>query len=397
MKKILPVVLMLLLGVACKKDVKINLDIPGNEKYSQLYMPLAVDAVVERPLSITDSAQKITYSAFLGGTKTAQQNIHVTFSVEPALVDDFNAKNGTNYALLPADSYSLETTDAVIPAGSNSTGALALSIKTQGFIEPFQSYMLPVGISDNATASINDALKTTYYVITGSYAPGEVPRAKALSLGDSAGTILFDFNGSLIRLQPSNGALLLYPEMENGEFGEPRAIGQGWNIFNMVFYYGGNRLIGRWNDSGNLTQYNIDANGNFGASATVGFGWNIFTKIIPYKGALLGVDAAGNMTMYPLEEGGFNFGKIKSIGSGWQSFTQLFAYGNSLLAIDTNGDMYQYPLSEEGEFGNRKKVGSGWDMYQLVITSGTDLLALDADGELWRYKFNPAGLWPLKK
>lgn len=381
---------------ACSKKVDIDLDIPGAEKYTMLYMPQATSGLIEKPLSISDSVYKITYSGYIGGVESISGNVHLKFGVEPAMVDSFNVKNGTNYELLPEGSYTLGTTDAVIQPGTRTTGPLYVSVKTLGYIQPFQSYLLPVSITDSRDVTLNSSLKTAYYLITGSYAPGEVPRTKVLSLGANAGNIMFDFNGSLVRMEPENGALLLYPETA-GSFGEPRQIGAGWNIFNLVFYYGGNRFIARWADSGNMTQYAVDANGNFGASKTVGFGWNIFSKIVPYKNMLLGIDAAGNMTMYPLGELDFDYGKIRGIGGGWNAFTQIFAYENSLLAIDAAGDMYQYPLSDNGDFGARKKVGSGWDMYTYVICSGTDLFALDEGGELWRYDFNPAGFWPLKK
>jgi hypothetical protein len=348
-------------------------------------------------LSISPSHYTFNYSAYLGGSLDNESTLNIKFGVSEAMVDEFNLKNGTDYKVMPAGSYVLNQPEAKINAGSKSTGVLNLSIKTQGFIQPFESYLLPVGITQ-ADAKINPALQTTYFLITGSYAPGEVPREKAYAFGANAGLMYFDFNGNMIGKRP-DGTLLLYPAGANGTFNAPRQIGVGWNIFNMVFYYGGNRLIGRFAaGGGDIAQYSIDQNGNFGASKTIGFGWGIFTKIIPYKGTLLGIDANGSMNMYPLDAAGnFDFGRIKTIGSGWGVFTQVIPYENSLLAIEASGDMYQFPLSEDGIFGAKTKVGSGWDMYTAVFSAGKDLLALDPAGDLWRYKFNPVGFWPLKK
>jgi hypothetical protein len=381
----------------CSKEVDIDLNIKDAETYSMLYMPQANGNPVIKSLSITPSVSQFNYSAYLGGSLDNNSLINVKFAVSQAMVDEFNLKNGTSYKLMPEGSYTLENPEAKINAGSKNTGVLNLSIKTQGFILPFQSYLLPVGITE-AGAKINPALQTIYFLITGSYAPGEVPREKAYSFGANAGLTYFDFNGDMIGKRP-DGTLQLYTAGANGTFNAPRQIGVGWGIFNIVFYYGGNRIIGRAaSGGGDITQYTIDKNGNFGASKAVGQGWGIFTRIIPYKDLLLGIDVAGNMAMYPLDAAGnFDFGRIKNIGSGWGGFTQVIPYENSLLAIDAGGDMYQFPLTDDGIFGAKVKVGSGWDMYNMVFSAGKDLLALDTSGDLWRYKFNPVGFWPLKK
>jgi hypothetical protein len=399
MKKIVQIssFIFCILIAGCSKEVDINLAVQDAESYSMLYMPQANGNPVVKSLSLSPSPYTINYSAYLGGSLDNNSTINVKFGISEAMVSEFNLKNGTDYKLMPAGSYTLNQPEAVINSGSKNTGVLKLSVKTQGFIQPFQSYLLPVGITQ-AGAKINPALQTTYFLITGSFAPGEVPREKAYAFGANAGLMYFDFNGNMIGKRP-DGTLLLYPAGANGTFNAPRQIGVGWNIFNTVFYYGGNRLIGRFTaGGGDIAQYSIDQNGNFGASKTIGFGWGIFTKIIPYKGTLLGIDANGSMNMYPLDAAGnFDFGRIKTIGSGWAGFTQIIPYENSLLAVEAGGDMYQFPLSEDGIFGAKTKVGSGWDMYTAVFSAGKDLLVLDAAGDLWRYKFNPVGFWPLKK
>jgi hypothetical protein len=399
MKKILQIssFIFCILMAGCSKEVDINLAVQDAESYSMLYMPQANGNPVVKSLSLSPSLYTIHYSAYLGGSLDNNSAINVKFGTSEAMVNEFNLKNRTDYKLMPAGSYTLNQPEAVINSGSKNTGLLDLSIKTQGFIQPFQSYLLPVGITQ-AGAKINPALQTTYFLITGSYAPGEVPREKAYTFGANAGVTYFDFNGDMIGKRP-DGTLQLYPAGTNGTFNAPRQIGVGWNIFNTVFYYGGNRLIGRAaSGGGDITQYAIDKSGNFGASKTVGFGWGIFTKIIPFKGLLLGIEASGNINMYPLDAAGnFDFGRIKTIGTKWGEYTQVIPYENSLLAIDATGDLYQFPLTDDGILGAKTKVGSGWDIYTLVFSAGKDLLALDSTGDLWRYKFNPVGFWPLKK
>lgn len=386
--------------IACNKDVPVKSDFPGVENYARVYMPQATRNPVENRFSITDKPDTITYSAFLGGFSPAANDVPVSFSVLPTAVDAYNLAHGTDFTMMPEGSYALEMPAAVIGAGQSSTGALNLIIKSKGFIEPFKTYMLAVTVNDaGGKANVNETLKTTYFLITGSYAPGEVPREKAASFGATGGNFLIGFNDKLIRRDPATGNLLLYKPDAAGVYNTtPVNIATGWDAFNLGFYYGGNRLIARNKDGGqDILQFGIDANGNLGQGVTVGFGWGIFSKIVPYKGLLLGIDGAGNMTKYPLkEDGSFDYGNIAGIGAGWNTFVNIFPYGDALIAIEANGDMWRYPLTENGAFGDRTKVGSGWDMYVNVIPSGTDLLGQDAQGDLWRYKFNPNGLWPLK-
>ena len=385
---------------ACSKEVKVDLDVPGAELFRKIYMPQAARPMDVRSVSIVDKDTSLIYSAFLGGTKPAKNDIKVGFSVLPEKIAAFNQQNDTFYELMPEGSYKLETISSVIPAGGQSTGRLNLNIKTKGFLNPFETYLLPVTVTkQEGEGELNEDLATTYYLIAGSYAPGEVPREQAISFGASAaGNIMFDFNGKLIR-KNSDGNLLLYPVNVDGTFGTPSQIGNGWNIFNMIFYYGGDRLIVR-NASGNqdISQYTIATTGSIGGAKSIGQGWNVFTKIVPFKGLLLGIRATGLMTKYPLDAAGnFNYGGVKDIGTGWQNYSKIFSYQNSLLAIEPSGDMYEFPLSDDGVLGSKRKVGSGWDMYVNVFASGEDLLALDGNGDLWRYKFNPIGFWPLKK
>lgn len=387
---------MLVILSACSKEVKVDLDVPGSQAFKKLYMPQAGYNPVSHLISIVEKDTAFAYSAYLGGTSAATNSIPVSFSVLPEKVTVYNQQNGTSYQLMPAGSYNLEAVSSSIPAGSQSTGRLNLNIKTKGLMKPFETYLLPITLAKQGDqATLNEDLATTYFVFTGSYAQGQVPREKVYSLGANAGQLFTEFfAGDLLRMNPVNGDLLRYPSDANGLFGAPKVIGAGWNIFNLVFYFGGDRLIGRRADNGNLVSFNVNNANVFTNSKEIGQGWNVFSKVIPFKASLLGITPAGAMTLYPLNASG-GFGGAKSGGQGWDKFVQILPYQNSLLAIEADGTMWQYPFSDDGVAGSRIKVGTGWNMYRLVIKSGTDLIGLDASGDLWRYKFNPIGLWPL--
>jgi hypothetical protein len=400
-KLIIPFSCIILLQ-ACSKEVPVKTDFQDAEKYSMLYMPQAVGGQVISAVTISDTPDTLTFNAYLGGMAKPSGNIPVTFAVSPEAATAYNQANGTNYPMMPEGSYTLTAPEAAIPAGQLTTGPQQLVLHTKGHIDPFITYLLPVTLSQpGKTTAVNEALSTTYYVITGGYEPGAVPREKAASLGADAGTFLISFGEKFIRKDPASGNMLLYtPDAQTGQFpAAPATIGVGWNIFNKIFFYGGDRLIARYvAGGGDIAQYPINPAGQISNGRTVGQGWGGLQHIVPYKGLLLGIDGSGNMTKFPLDaNGNFDYGNIKGIGSGWTDFVHIFPYENSLLALDKLGDLWQYPLTDDGVFGSRVKVGTGWDMYVHVMTAGTDLLALDSNGDLWRYKFNPAGLWALKK
>lgn len=151
--------------MACKKKL-----IDNTGQYSKIYMPQAIDYPAMRSLIMTDTTQYVVFGAAFGGVDDQGQNINVQFEVNPALVDSFNKKNGTNYALLPAASYKLENLATDIPSGKVSSNPLRLAIKTVGGIDALKDYLLPVSIvQTDANIPLNENLRTTYFQIRGEY------------------------------------------------------------------------------------------------------------------------------------------------------------------------------------------------------------------------------------
>lgn len=151
--------------MACKKKL-----INDTGQYSKLYMPQAVDYPAVRSLIMTDTTQYIVFGAAFGGVDDQGQQINIQFSVNPALIDSFNRKNGTNYAQLPVGSYKLDNLAAAIPAGKVSSTPLRLAINTVGGLEPSKDYLLPISIQQtDANVPVNENLRTTYFQIKGEY------------------------------------------------------------------------------------------------------------------------------------------------------------------------------------------------------------------------------------
>ena len=379
--------------VACSKEVKVDLDIPDADQYGRLYIPQANHNPILKQISLTDEVYQLDLSAFYGGPNKADKQISVSFTIDEEALERFNQQNGTSYQMLPEGSYSFEKTSALIAQGSSTTEVLKIDLMGKGFLEPFVSYILPITMqSDNAPVS--ESLRTVYYEVVGSYAPGEVPREKVLSLGEFDGGLLFSFKDEKIVSMTPGGTLKVHELTEDDVYSAGYQIGVGFNIFSNLFYFSPNRIVGL---NANVTQYRVNDQGHFGASRTIGTGWNIFQHVLPYKQYLLGVRTTGLTTSYPYNEAGdIDGGNIRDIASDWNRYDQIIEYGNSLLAIEPDGTLWQIPMSSVGLPGARLQIGDGWDMYESITVSGTDVLALDSSGDVWRYRFNPKGYWPLK-
>ena len=149
-----------------------NIEIPGGSlsQYDKVYMQSAAKSFNTVTLKMADSIQTFVYGASFGGYDTPTQDIKVEFGVASTLVDTFNLKNGTNYTLLPAGSYTLSQTSTIIPTGKLSTDPLAISINpVAAKLVLFKEYLLPVTISKiDDNVKVNESMRTAYYIVKAS-------------------------------------------------------------------------------------------------------------------------------------------------------------------------------------------------------------------------------------
>ncbi len=383
--------LFILLMVGCNDGIFIEegSDLRG---YGQVYIPQANNESLVKNILLDDNTYDLDYSAFYGGFDKAENDISVTFKVAEELVNTYNQKHGTAYDILPAACYELPDNSVIIPKGSNTSTVLRIEVRPAGNLEVFKTYILPVTIA-SSDAKVNENLRTVYFEVTVSYAKGEIPREKVLSINDFQGGRIISFvNGQLITKNPNN-TLSLYTPDENGVFGTGTQIGQGFG-FPHIFYFEPNRIVVAEQD---LVQFAITSQGQFGAARAIGWGWNIFTKIIPYDKYLIGIRPTGLATSYEFTASGDLVGSnIRDIASNWNKYDLIFQYENTLLAREPNGNLSQIPMGPEGLPQAAVPRGTGWDMYVSVVASGNDLLALDNEGNVWRYKFVSRGNWQLK-
>jgi hypothetical protein len=149
---------------ACKEEV--NLPPQPLSKYTQLYMPQAVNGPVTYNLNTGDTVQPmIIYGADYGGAGYPDQDIPVSFTVDASLVDSFNITHNTNYTLLPEKSYKMSEMNAVIKKGQLATEPLSISVTVKGDNAPdiSKAYILPVTII-KTPVTVNENLRTAYFI-----------------------------------------------------------------------------------------------------------------------------------------------------------------------------------------------------------------------------------------
>lgn len=168
--KHIPFILAAFLLAATVSGCKDEAELPEQplSDYEKVYMPQAVNSPAKFTLAVSGEPQPIVYGANYGGQEYPAADIPVTFTIDPALVDDFNQKNGTQYPALPAGSFTFTTKEGVIREGELSTQPFEIQVKTtgDGAIDLLTWYLLPVSVATpKGTIVVNDALRTTYFLV----------------------------------------------------------------------------------------------------------------------------------------------------------------------------------------------------------------------------------------
>lgn len=94
------------------------------------------------------------------GFAAAPEDVHVTVSVDAALLDAYNTENGTGYEVPPADKYTFVNAEVTIPKGSN-TAFLQVRFKPSDFLGHDYGYGLRI-----------TGIKEPGYVISGNFGTG---------------------------------------------------------------------------------------------------------------------------------------------------------------------------------------------------------------------------------
>lgn len=91
----------------------------------------------------------------------------VHLQADPGKVDEYNAKNGTEYELLPEAAYDL-TEEVLVKAGTPKSEEAVITVHAKGNIEAFKEYLLPVSITSVEGAVADHCCQTIYFIFRGS-------------------------------------------------------------------------------------------------------------------------------------------------------------------------------------------------------------------------------------
>ncbi|CCG99529.1 protein of unknown function DUF1735 [Fibrella aestuarina BUZ 2] len=123
-------------------------------------------AVENRGFPIQTTPNSYTFNVNLSGPNTLSEDVTVTMAVDPALLTQYNANNGTDYQLLPAALYQASGLTATIKAGQRLAGPITVNLYTDATRVPDPAtyndagYALPLRIT--AVSNSNVAVSSNY-------------------------------------------------------------------------------------------------------------------------------------------------------------------------------------------------------------------------------------------
>lgn len=390
---ILSAVLFCLYSLSCTKNA---IDVEDLSRFHAIYIIQAGEGYDRHILDITDSIQTIALSAGLGGKSRTGADIQITVAAYPDLVDRYNEEHLTNYQVMPAGSYEIESNRVVIGKGKPYSTPLNIKFKTKDYVEPGVSYLLPVGVAEvDAAIPINEQLRVAYIRITGTYPLGEEPPTQVFELSGRGLISVMALQGALVVVE-SNGLFNVYEyDGLSGKFKQESAIPNGgWNIFDLVLPTA-DGLITRWAGTGDIWEYGLNVetrawNADYQTKG-VGFGAYDILTYSQHLRSIIARKATGELLL--ISKVSSQWTGVAVLGDGFDTYSMLEAYQNGLLAADNEGDLWFIELSADRTLLAPKLVGTGWNKYSKLIANNNNLLALDFSGKLWQYMFDLRGTW----
>lgn len=113
---------------------------------------------------IDDKGGEGTFSARL--SKATDNDVNVTFNVDPVVLSTYNKVNGGDYHVLPADYYTLSSTEGVIKAGKIGCEPVAITVKPfDGNIDQNKKYAIPVVLESASGCGILQGVRSLVLLI----------------------------------------------------------------------------------------------------------------------------------------------------------------------------------------------------------------------------------------
>lgn len=148
-----------------------NYDADKHKFDNSAYLDVAATSEVQLT---TFSNNQPTYDRSLQVTLSYPENVDVTvaLTVDPSLVNTYNARYGTQWTMLDSRFYELSAEQVVIPAGKNTSETVTLQLKglmgdgeeQTGALPIDETYLVPVRIS-GASVGVMQGSDVAYYVV----------------------------------------------------------------------------------------------------------------------------------------------------------------------------------------------------------------------------------------
>lgn len=150
----------ILIFFSCKKTTT-------SESLNGIYIvPLSGSSVSE--IKTLLSFEKIPYKFPVAAAITTPvvADVNVTLAVDNNLISAFNTAQKTTYAVMPAGSYSIETTNLTIPKGGIASSQTNVVVNAT-MLTTDVTYLLPVKVASVSSSDItlNAAIATKYYIV----------------------------------------------------------------------------------------------------------------------------------------------------------------------------------------------------------------------------------------
>jgi hypothetical protein len=412
MKNIRYYILLLVFLFVYSCEEKNRYHLPDEDEYSYVYMIQAVDNPRYIRISmLQDEVQTAYYSAFYSGV-VAPDDINIKFEIDIDLVATYNEINQTNYKVMPEGSYILEDESAMIPKGESRSNLMKIGLRSFGYMEAFEEYLLPL-VMRTDDVRMNEELSVIYFLISASYAPGQIP--KRLVCDNVTNAIeMFSYRDKSLFTRSADGKVRSYPyDIANKMFGDPNIIANDWTYASVPYIASAglnnkkiavvdgawSMWIADWDEEGSTP---LPEPNNFDSFSRWLFstGLGIFNRVIwtSRNDGVLGKwgNGSGAVQYYKFTDDWTSYASVSTTSYvGWDSQKVIFVYNGDFITIDSAGNMWMYKFSSDNIIGSPTKIGSGWDIYTHVTPFGNNLIARDATGKLWEYEFDPRGFWAL--
>ncbi|WP_207436042.1 BT_3987 domain-containing protein [Sabulibacter ruber] len=250
----LPLVAILQCFYACSPE---EFGVPDAASYSKVFLQDALENPVQYSYTMRDEWDTIKLGVGYGGVNFQEQDVTVHLEVNTALVEEFNAMNGTDYPVMPEGSYRMSANSVVLPAGKANSNSLTIEVNPLRLTGP-RPHLLPVSIKNaSGPVQVNEELKTIYYLVSGHYKEnpyGKIPQGnwKVHSYSSdendgvkTGGRAHHSFDGSVDTYwhsqwrRDANGYRPDHPHFVAIDMQERRVI-HGLEIFGRVNQIGGN-------------------------------------------------------------------------------------------------------------------------------------------------------------